>query len=569
MASVDKHATKNHKKEWSVFVSCLVLTLLVTCRYCDARRISIEGIGVMIRATDKKYRYKSDHLDTASFNGGLIFPKSSIPSQVKGMEYASHDFRPRSDDSRTNDHIKRIKADTAGDLLIAMPSPAARGDEWQRLTPGSAPNYYLDYATRRGTFTPDTHYPYWFYKRNYNTQNTWVSLPANSISTNLPPFVFASKGELYWINPPALMPNAVTIARIPENTSVTTLANPNLIIMPNGDYLASITHAAGTSSTSIWKSVDRGLTWSLLKDGFSVNRYSLFQHRGSIYLLGMNTKGPGKTRIYKSSDNGATWTDSVFAGLGGEDAPSHVDIVNGRIWKAALTNAVGGRARGPGFFSAPVDADLMKESSWTLSAPGATWGARFGETYNLTNGQAFKPGNEGTLLKTRQGRLVNAGKSVIYRPEDGLWKDGIALIYADFDDITKTTFDADHAGPRLPGTNTKYTVRYGPVSDKYWALTSGGINRGQLNLYSSSNLRDFQFRTRILEGHSTGYHGFNYPFMQIDGDDIIFVSRTAWDTHRGTATRWHDGNLFTFHRIKEFRDSIINENRLETSKLKR
>jgi hypothetical protein len=538
---------------WTLYITCFGILLLLASSLCEARRVSVEGIGVSIRATDKMYRYKSDHLDTASFEGGLIFPRSSIPTRVVGMEYATHDFRPASDDSRTNDRIRRIKADAVGDLLIAMPSYAASGNGWTRVTSGIVADFCLDHATRRGTYTPDVNYPYWFYRRSYTSPGVWVSLPVNSTSVPLPPFVFAAMGTLFWVNPPSLMGDAVTIAVRPENSSVTTLANPNLVIMPDGVYLASITHAAGTSATSIWKSVDKGSKWSLLKDGFRVNRDSLFQHRGSVYLLGMNTDGRGQTRIYKSSDYGVTWTSSVFVGLGGEDAPSHVDIVNGRLWKAALVNVMGGRGQGPGFFSAAVDADLMKESSWTRSAPGTTWGVRFGTTYRVADGQAFRAGNEGTLLTTKEKRVMNAGKSVVYRQEDGFWKPGLALVQADPNDVTKTTFDSGRAGARLPGADAKYTVRYDPVSDKYWALTSGGVNRGELNLYSSSNLEDFELRGRILKGHSTGYHGFNYPFMQIDGDDIIFVLRTAWDTHRGTASRWHDGNLFTFHRIEGFR----------------
>ena len=77
-----------------------------------------------------------------------------------------------------------------------------------------------------------------------------------------------------------------------------------------------------------------------------------------------------------------------------------------------------------------------------------------------------------------------------------------------------------------------------------------------MNLYCASSVNgqigDFEFCATILQGDSFN-EGFNYPFMQFDGDDIVFVSRTAWETHRGTATRWHNGNLFTFHRIKNFR----------------
>ena len=534
---------KSEKRELSSFLLLAMVLLILIESYCQARRVSVEGVGVIIRPIDKLYRYKSDHLDTDSWNLGHIFPKRSIPSMLSGMEYATHDFRPASQDSRTDDRIDRFKADAAGDLLIAMPSPAATGDGWVRVNPGSTPDLYLDKIGRSTAASPDPDYPYWLYKRTYTTPGTWVSLPVNSVSTNHPPFVFANPWELYWENPLELGCNGVIITRMPEGGGTTTLANPKLIVMPNGDYFASIRHATGTSATSVWRSVDKGATWTLVGSDLQVNQDSLFQHKGSIYLIGANLSGSGATRIYKSSDNGVTWTTATFSSSGGGDAPSHVDVVNGRLWKAASTSG------GEGFFSAPVDADLMLESSWTLTVGKYS-------SITLANGQRYSSGNEGTLLTTKEGILINAGKDDVYRPEDG-WKDGISLVQPDLTDITKTTYDPDYAGPRLPGSGSKYTVRYDPVSDRYWALTSGGDPRTNLNLYSASSvggrIGDFQLEKTVLRGVSTSYHGFNYPFMQIDGDDIIFTSRTAWETHRGQATRWHDGNVFTFHRIKNFR----------------
>ncbi len=532
----------------------MLLFLLVGI--ADARRVSLEGIGISIRYTDQTYRYKSDHLDSDSWDLGRIFPKSSIPSQVSGnnWEYATHDFRPASDDSRINDRIQRIKADAAGDLLIAMPSAAASGDGWVRLNPGVNPDYYLDKIGRNTGASPDLNSPYWFYKLPYPAPGVWVALPVNSLSTPRPPFVFARKRELYWENPPQLMAHASIIATKNEGGGNTTVANPNLLIRPNGDYLASISGASG--ATGVWKSTDRGVTWTYLASNLSVNRTSIFEHQGAIYLIGWNTSGGG-TRIYKSADNGISWTSSVFAGGGGGDAPSHVDVVNGRIWKAATVTSPFGTA--PGLMSAPVNADLMVESNWSYSAPGATWGAKLG-TYTLANGQKATVIDEpeGTLLTTKEGRVVNATKSDIYRPADGITANGIAMISADRGDVNKTAIDPDYAGPRLPGSGSKYTVRYDPVSDQYWALTSGGTNRGQLNLYSAGaaggRIGDFRFRGRILEGHSTSYHGFNYPFLLFDGADIVFTLRTGWDHSRGTSDRWHDADLFTFHRIPNFRN---------------
>jgi len=516
--------------------------MLSTTWHCQARTVTLEGVGISIRAADQAYSYKDDHLDTTSFAGGLIFPNNPVPLPVtKAMEYATHDFRPVVQDPRI-DHIDRIKADAAGDLLIAMPSAAALNNGWARVTSTSAPDFYLNYATRTGSLARDANSPYWFYSHSYTTSGNWVSLPTNSAATVHPPFVFAMKGELYWENPPPFtQANAVIIA-VKRPLPVSTLANPNLLVLHNGDYLASITGAQTPGGGSaLWRSADKGSRWTLVHDGFEINRYSLFELRGSLYLIG-NIGNEKVTRIYKSSDNGVTWTSNTWKGNGGEDAPSQVDIANGRIWKAAYSG------RGPGFYSAPTNADLMLESSWTLSV--ASYG-----TFTLANGQRFKPGNELSLLKSKAGILYNLGRDQVYRPGDG-WRPGLTTIQPDLNDLTKTKWDPNYAGPRLPGNeNGKCTARFDPIGGHYWALTSGTLRR-ELNLYSARDvggkIGDFQFRATILKGDSFN-EGFNYPFIQFDGDDIIFVSRTAWETHRGTATRWHNGNLFTFHRIKSFR----------------
>ncbi len=507
---------------------------------CQARTVGLEGVGIDIRQVSQIFRYKSDFLDTTSFSGGLMFPRSS-PAQVKGKEYACHDWMPVEQDSRTNDKITRIRASAAGDLLIAMPSAAASGGGWVRLTKGTEPDFYLDQATRSGKFTPDKDSPYWFYQRTYPTPNLWVSLPTNSASTHHSPFVFAEKGELKWENPSPLPKGTVIITTKNPNPVSSTLANPSLLVLPNGDCLAMISNSV--DGVGLYRSTDKGLHWSLVKAGFAVNVQSIFEHQGSIYVIGKNTKGAGNTRIYKSSDQGATWTDRIFEGHGGGDAPSHVLIADGRIWKAGFAG------NGPGFYSAPVSADLLKESSWTLSA--GRWG-----DIPLANGQKLKAGNESTLLKTKEGKLFNVGKSSVHRPDIGS-KNGIVTLQPDLKNLTKVTWDPDYAGPLLSDTgNGKFTAQYDPVSERYWALTSGK-NRGKLNLYRAGATRgridDFQFVATILDSESSANQGFNYPFMQIDGNDIIFVSRTAWETARGVATRWHDGNLFTFHRIKNFR----------------
>ena len=46
--------------------------------------------------------------------------------------------------------------------------------------------------------------------------------------------------------------------------------------------------------------------------------------------------------------------------------------------------------------------------------------------------------------------------------------------------------------------------------------------------------------------------GFQYVDWQFDGDDLIYLVRTAYDG----AHNYHDSNRITFHRLADFRRLI-------------
>lgn len=77
--------------------------------------------------------------------------------------------------------------------------------------------------------------------------------------------------------------------------------------------------------------------------------------------------------------------------------------------------------------------------------------------------------------------------------------------------------------------------------------------RNTLALCSSSDLINWTIDTTVLHHPDTLKHGFQYVDWQFDGDDIIAVSRTAYDDGLGGADSYHNNNLFTFHRIKKYR----------------
>jgi len=117
----------------------------------------------------------------------------------------------------------------------------------------------------------------------------------------------------------------------------------------------------------------------------------------------------------------------------------------------------------------------------------------------------------------------------------------------------------------FPGGAKKFTIRFDPKSNKYWAVASiipenqglttrpGGV-RNTLALTVSPDLRHWSGHAVLLRHPDVKQHGFQYVDWQFDGDDIIAVCRTAFDDDTGGAHNNHDANFLTFHRWKKFRD---------------
>ena len=54
-------------------------------------------------------------------------------------------------------------------------------------------------------------------------------------------------------------------------------------------------------------------------------------------------------------------------------------------------------------------------------------------------------------------------------------------------------------------------------------------------------------------------HGFQYADWLFDGNDIVLLSRTAYDDNGTGAHNCHDANYMTFHRIKDFRKALTEQ----------
>src|SRR5690606_17198570 len=102
----------------------------------------------------------------------------------------------------------------------------------------------------------------------------------------------------------------------------------------------------------------------------------------------------------------------------------------------------------------------------------------------------------------------------------------------------------------------------------YWALSnavpekhsgkaySEGMMRNTLVLMTSPDLVQWTIRKTVLYHPDIAKHSFQYPTFLMDGDDIVFVARTAYDDGKEGAYKQHDVNFFTFHRVANFRELL-------------
>ena len=359
----------------------------------------------------------------------------------------------------------------------------------------------------------------------------------------------------------------VVIAHSPASSKIY-IGSPSITILPDGTYLA--THDRfGPGSTGqkfslyVYRSTDRGKTWEPLAQLKQQHWTNIFCHQGAVYLMGAsNARKPGCCIIRKSTDGGKTWTEPkdensgvLLSDFAYHTAPTPMCYHDGRIWRAMEDQGSGG-GWGHRFrtfmMSAPVDADLLKASSWTSSNVIARDPSYF-------DGQ-FRGWLEGNAVCDPSGQMLNLLR-VNY--EKGSRISGKAAIVHVSKDGKTSTFDPKTGFIDLPGGAKKFTIRYDEKTKAYWTLTNpvvgpldrnAGSVRNTLALLRSKDLIHWEIRCILLQHPDVVKHGFQYPDWVFDGDDIVAAIRTGYDDGLGGAHNAHDANFLTFHRFANFRE---------------
>lgn len=359
-------------------------------------------------------------------------------------------------------------------------------------------------------------------------------------------------------------PPGVVINHSPAWTGLY-IGSPSIAVLPNGDYVASHDFFGPKSNENksarslVFRSSDRGRSWEKVSEIQGAFWSSLFVHRGALYLIGTD-RDYGNMLIRRSDDGGRTWTSPTSNTSGllrdtGEIHTAPVPIIehNGRLWR-------GFEWRNPpkdwginfcaGMASAPVDADLLHASSWTLS--------NFLPSDRSWNGGDMGGWLEGNAVVTPEGEIVDVLRTTTKTTHQ---KGAIVHISAD----GKTaSFDPAKDFVDFPGAGQhKFTIRFDPQTKLYWSLTNANLpdpwmvppitSRNKLALVCSRDLREWTVRSLLLSHPDRMDHAFQYPDWLFEGDDIIVASRTAYDDGLGGAHNFHDANFLTFHRVPNFR----------------
>lgn len=333
------------------------------------------------------------------------------------------------------------------------------------------------------------------------------------------------------------------------------LGNPSIAILPNGDYVVShdlFGPGHPYSEVALFRSQDRGATWSSLGKLLGQYESTLFVQDQSLYILGGGTTDTGEFVSIRSSTNGGqTWsvpssstTGRLVTGGNFNAGATSVLTLNGRVWRAMErvdpSMPVGNSTNWRSFvLSAPVGSDLLNASNWTVS-----------NSLLMNNYISGAGWLEGGVVATPQGAPATFLRTALLGEK-------AAIINISANGSTATFQSATGLVDFPAGGSNKFTVRYDAPTGRYWSLTNNldrpGDVRNVLQLVSSPDLVNWTEEGTILSHPDPVNVGFQYADWQFEGNDIIFVSRTAYDN----AHNFHDANYVTFHRIANFRSFLL------------
>ena len=331
------------------------------------------------------------------------------------------------------------------------------------------------------------------------------------------------------------------------------LCSPSLVRHPDGYLLASMDLYAGGAPqnlTLIFRSDDDGKSWHYVSELMPCFWGKLFIHKGELYMLSVSTEY-GDLLIGRSSDGGKSFSAPValLRGSGSKTGrhsgvhknPQPIVEYNGRLYGTLEWAPWGGCSAM--VMSCDVDADLLDPESWSFSEPVIL------DEFSPELKGVQKGGLtiEGTIVLSPEGRLLNVMRTAMR---------GKALMY-EIDTENSDKPMSYYGIMPFEANLSKFMIKYDEISGRYYSVATRLYDgcpdnaRNLMSLMSSDDLLEWNVLCDLHDHRSEDVTtvGFQYADFEFDGEDIIYLCRTAVNG----AHSYHDSNYSTFHRIKNFR----------------
>ena len=354
--------------------------------------------------------------------------------------------------------------------------------------------------------------------------------------------------------------------------------SPAIVKGTDGNLLVFFKQFSPTNGVQglLYASDDDGESWTqrYVFDEQAVYGPTFFANESALYMMYIDTSDATKLQLKKSTDHGVSWSNHVLATYpyvistsGGADM-----LVKDGILYYSFSDR-GGTVDDTGWSSnfrlrvasASVASDLTSPANWIITDP-------------------LECPSDPAAPNTRKGWLE---PNCMTGPDGRVWViarvdqfelGSVAAVLKVSDDRTSLEFANQYPAPdNEPGFldapwagASKFHFLYDEVSGKYLVLSNPfmgapSANTSHLNarnvlaLYESDNLKDFRLVKTLIDDDlledwslSSWHTGFQYPAAVIDGSDLKFVSRTAYNGFWNQ----HDANLGTYHELENFRSYL-------------
>ena len=344
----------------------------------------------------------------------------------------------------------------------------------------------------------------------------------------------------------------------------------------------------------IFISDDNGKTWRQSAAALPMLCMRPFAAGNSVYIIGICQD----LEIVRSDDNGETWSKCypLSQGQYWHQAPSNVWYEHDHVYLVMerMTKRKGWPvcSIAPVLMRGNINDDLTDRGNWTFASE-LVFEKHINQDNLVEFGIPFYPDIEGGYMtNTRCGWLetnvvrLKKKDDVFYDPTGrtfhlfmrswtGLaWTGAMAKVIEKEDGSMETMFETAPSGKRMVfinipgGGQSKFHIVYDEQTRTYWLLSNQfidsmvdfnrmtpnerkGYDRSRLVLHYSYNCFDWIFAGVVAAG-SNLREARSYASMQIDGEDLIILSRTG----DANSLNGHDTNQITFHRVKDFRSLI-------------